>query len=125
MLNNIVSRNNNPITVELSHHGCYGFNVTARFANIEEPICFVNVAVLGSDFVVMKYGVNPQVTIKEAQAAGEEVDSLLEQEAFKLGIKRLLIVQPHQNTAEFVRDYQVKPFVMGSGTLSKPIAYVN
>ena len=124
MLNNMISRNNNPITVELSHHGCYGLNVQARFANIEEPICFVNVAVVGSDFIVMKFGVNPQVTKKEAQAAGDEVDALLEVEAQQLGIKRLLLVHPNQNTAEFVREYQVKPFVMGLGVINQPV-YVN
>jgi len=126
MLNNMISRDNNPITVELSHHGCYGFNVQARFANIEEPICFVNVAVVGSDFVVMKFGVNPQVTMKEAQAAGDEIDGVLEQEAYKLGLKRLLLVHPHQNTAEFVREYRVQPHVlMGLGVINQPIAYKN
>jgi hypothetical protein len=113
------------IKVKLSHHGCYGLNVEARFDHIEEPICFVNVAVVGSEFVVMKYEVNPQVTAKEAQAAGDEIDRVLEQEAFKLSIKRLLIVHPNQDTAEFVREYRVQPFVMGFGVKANTPIYVN
>jgi hypothetical protein len=125
MLNNIISRNNNTITVELSHHGCYGFNVQARFANIEEPICFVNVAVVGSDFIVMKFGVNPQVTMKEAQAAGDEIDSVLEQEAFKLGLKRLLLVHPNQNTAELVREYTLQPHLLSAVPCNTKPCYLN
>jgi hypothetical protein len=86
---------------------------------------FVAYSQVGSDFVIMKFGHHPSVSEKEVQRAGDLIDAALELEALKNGVKQLLIVPSGKTTAEFVRDYKVKPFVAGLGVNTKPIAYVN
>jgi hypothetical protein len=121
----MLSFNNSQMRVSLTQHGCYGGVVAARYDTCEEPVSFVSYATVGSDFVITSFGVNPLVTAKEAQLAGDLIDAALELEALKHGVKQLLIVYPGKSTAEFVRDYQVKPFVMGVGVINQPIAYKN
>src|SRR6266446_7314240 len=119
------SFNNSTIKAELSHHGCYGGVVKACYETCLEPIAFVNYATSGTDFIITKYAVHPLVTAKEAQFAGDVINTVLQAEAYKLGIRRLLIVHPHQEAAEVIEEYKVQPFVMGLGVINQPIAYKN
>src|SRR5579863_2753401 len=104
---------NNPIKAVLSHHGMFGGVVQARYDTCDEPVCFVTYTPVGSDFVITSFGIHPSCTTKEAQLAGDAIDSVLEAEAHKAGIKRLLIVHPNCDTAEVVRTYTLQPFAMG------------
>jgi hypothetical protein len=115
----------NKIKATLTHHGCYGGVVTVRYENNDEVVSFVSYAAVGDEFVITSFGVNPQATAKEAQASGDAIDSVLEAEAYKYGIKRLLIVQPNQNKADFVREYPIQPFTIGAGVKANPLAYLN
>ena len=117
--------NTGPLKAHLSHHGCYGGVVAARYDTCEEPVSFIRYVTVGSDFVITSFGVNPRVNVKEAELAGEVINELLTTEAHKLGIRRLLIVHPHQDTAEVIEEYQVQPFVMGLDVINQPIAYLN
>jgi hypothetical protein len=121
----MLSFNNSTIKAHLSHHGSFGGVVTACYDTCAEYVAFVNYAAVGSDFVITSFGVNPRVTEKEAHLAGDVINSLLEAEAHKLGIRRLLIVHPHQDTAEVIEEYKLQPFVMGFGVINQPIAYKN
>jgi len=125
MLSDIVNRDNNPIKAHLSHHGCYDGVAKACYETCAEPIAFVNYATVGTDFVITSFAVHPLVTAKEAQLAGDVINSVLEAEAHKLGIRRLLIVLPHQDTAEVIEEYKLQPSVMGLGVINQPIAYKN
>jgi hypothetical protein len=116
---------NNPIKAELSHHGAFGGMVQARHDKGDEAVCFVTYAAVGTDFVITSFGVNPRATVKEAQLGGDAIDAVLETEAHKAGIKRLLIVHPNRDTAEVVRSYALQPFTMGMSVTKNPIAYLN
>ena len=120
----MLSFNNSSIKAHLSQHGCYGGVVKACYDTCEESVAFVTYATVGSDFVITKYAVNPLVSVKEAQLAGDEINAVLKQEAFKLGIKRLLIVHPNQDTAEVIEEYKLHPAVMRFDN-TQPITYVN
>lgn len=108
----MLTLNNNPIKAELSYHGSVGGVVQARYENCEEALCFVTFAQVGPDCVITSFGVNPHASAKEAQRAGDKIDNVLEREALKLGIKRLLIIHPGSSTAEFVRDYRPQPWTL-------------
>src|SRR5579863_1123932 len=108
--------NKNPFKTSISHQGSVGGVVTARYENCDEAVCFVAYAVVGTDFIIHSFGVNPRATVKEAQTTGDKIDAVLETEAAKLGIKRLLIVHPNCDQAEVVRSYQIQPFTIGSVT---------
>jgi hypothetical protein len=116
--------NNNPIKTSLTHHGSVGGVVQARYENVLEPICWVTFVTVGSDFIITSFGLTPHASAKVAQQAGDEIDKLLERESGPLGIKRLLIVHPNQDTAEVVRSYQVQPWCLS--TITAPSAkYLN
>lgn len=121
----MLSFNNSKMRVSLTHHGCYGGVVAARYDTCEEPVAFVAYAMVGSEFVITSFTIHPRATAKEAQLAGDLIDAALELEAMKNGVKQLLIVLPGKSTAEFVRQYQVKPFVMGFGVKANTPVYVN
>ncbi len=116
---------NSPMQTTITHHGCYGGVVKACYETCEEPVAFVAYSQVGNDFVITSFSVHPLASKKEAEAAGNEIDAVLELEALKHGVRQLLIVPPGKNTAEFVRDYQVKPFVSAMGVTNNPIAYLN
>jgi hypothetical protein len=115
----------NDIKAHLSHHGCYGGVVTARYEHNDEAVSFVAYSTAASDFVITQFGVSPQATTKEAQLAGDLINSLLETEAHKLGIRRLLIVLPDQDTAKVIEEYKVQSFVTGLGVKANTSVYVN
>jgi hypothetical protein len=117
--------NNSKMQVSLTHHGCYGGVVAARYDTVEEPVAFVSYATVGSEFVITSFAVHPYTTAKEARLAGDLIDAALELEALKHNVKQLLIVPPGKSTAEFVREYQAKPFVTRFGHNTNPIAHVN
>ncbi len=121
----MLSFNTSIIKAQLSHHGSFGGVVKACYETCAEPVSFVTYATVGSDFVITSFEVDPRVTEKEAQLAGEVINNVLEVEAHKLGIRRLLIVLPHHDTAEVIEEYKVKPFVMGLAVINQPIAYLN
>jgi hypothetical protein len=103
---------NNKIVTRLYHHGSCGGVVQACYENVEEAVSFVTFAVSGGDIVITSFGVNSHVTAKEAQLAGDAIDSVLEQVAAKLGVTKLFIVHPNDPT-ELVRTYTPQPFAMG------------
>jgi hypothetical protein len=103
--------NNNPLKASLSHHGAWNV-VKACYETCDEPVCFVNVTAVGSDFVITSFSIHPSATAKQAQLAGDVIDAALEVEAHKAGICRLLIVLPKNDTAEVVRTYELQPFTM-------------
>ena len=117
--------NKGPLQTSITMHGCYGGVVKARYDTCEEPVAWVSYSQVGTDFVIASFAVHPLASVKEAQLAGDQIDALLEVEALKLGIKRLLLVHPHQDTAEEVRTYQVPPFVLGVGVTSTRHTYIN
>lgn len=117
--------NTGPLKAHLSHHGCYGGVVKACYETCVEPVSFVSYLTVGTDLVITSFAVHPIASAKEAQLAGDVIDAALEREAFKHGIKRLLMVLPHQDTAEVVREYKAQPFVMGFGHNTNPTAYIN
>lgn len=121
----MLSFNNSKMQVSLTHHGCHGGVVAARYDTCEEPVAFVAYAMVGSEFVITSFAIHRYTTAKEAQLAGDLIDAALELEALKHGVKQLLIVHPGKSTAEFVRYYQVKPFVMGCDVKANTAVYVN
>lgn len=120
----IPSFNNSPIKAHLTHYGSFGGVVKACYETCEEPIASVTYARVGSDFVITSYTIHPLPPTKEAIRAGNNINRALEAEAHKLGIRRLLMVLPHQDTAEVIEEYQVQPFLMGLDN-KQPNVYVN
>ena len=105
--------NTGPIRASLKYNGSsFGNVVKACYETCEEPVAFVTFATMGSDFVITSFAAHPMSSQKEAQIAGNEINNLLAAEAHKLGIGRLLIVLPHQDTAEVIEEYTVKPHMM-------------
>ena len=98
---------NNNIKAHPSHQGCHGGVVTARRETNDEAVSFVSYSTTGTDFVINSFGVNPQASQQEAVLAGDPINTLLKAEAHKLGIKRLLIVLPTQDTPEVIEEYKV------------------
>ena len=117
--------NKGPLQTSITHHGCHGGVVKACYETCEEPVSFVVYSQVGTDFVITSFAVHPLASTKEAHQAGDLINQVLEVEAHKLGIRRLLIVQPHQDIAEVIEEYKVKPFVMGLDITRNPIAYIN
>jgi hypothetical protein len=106
----------NKIKTSIHHQGSFGGVVRACYETCEEPICFVTYAQVGQDFVITSFGVSSHATAKETQKAGDEIDRMLEREAGPLGVKRLLLVHPNQDTAEVVRTYEVQPWCLANST---------
>jgi hypothetical protein len=117
--------NNSQMRVSISHNGCYGGVVAARYDTCEEPLAFVNYSQVGNDFIIISFSVHPVASVKEAQLAGDLIDAALELEAMKHNVKQLLIVSPGKSTAEFVKEYQAKPFVIGCDVKANTAVYVN
>jgi len=107
----------------LYHYGPGGV-IQAFAENVEQAACVVTFVQSGSDFVITSYIVAPGVTSKVARLAGDAIDSVLEQEAAKRGVRNLYIIHK-DDTVELVRTYEVQPSVMGLGATDQTISYIN
>ena len=115
---------NSPIKARLYLHGSNTGVVQARYKNCEGAFCYITYAVVGTDLVITQFAVHSRATTKEAQAAGDEIDVVLEKEAQMRGLRRLLLIHP-DDTVEVVREYEVQPFTIEFDDRNKPIAYLN
>jgi hypothetical protein len=96
---------NTPTRTRLTYHGSFGGVVQAFSDTCDEAVSFVNFARSGTDFIIMKFGVNPCVTAKEAQLAGDLIDKVLAYEAARFGVRNLFLVHSSE-VCELVRTYQ-------------------
>lgn len=113
------------IKTNLTHHGSFGGDVQAYRERNGESVCFVTYVAVGCDFVITSYGVSRGTTERDARAGGDEIDHILEQEAQRLGIKRLLIVYANCDRAEVIRSYALQPFTMRRFDNPHPHQYLN
>jgi hypothetical protein len=85
--------------------GLIPFRVATATNQWGEVVLTVRYTTVGKSFLIEEFSVLPTATVKEAQRAGDVIDSLLETEARPLGITSLLMVSPGTNEAKEIRTY--------------------
>lgn len=109
----MITFSNTPTITKLTHHGSFGGVVEAFCDACREAVSWVNYIRSGNDFIILKFGIDPHVLIKDATCAGDLIDAALEREAMRLGVTKLFLVH-RDETVELVRTYKPQPFTMPS-----------